>query len=75
MDKTLEEFVQMTAMVHANGKDFQRMYDHFGIDEVKWQEIAMHWMGKIGNDPALRQRFQSMMNDESERLADAPTAH
>jgi hypothetical protein len=67
MGKTFEEFVQMTAMIHATGKDYERMYSHFGIDEATWQKIAMHWMEQIGNDVELRHRFQAMMAEETER--------
>ena len=68
MDTTLEEFVQMSATVNVNGKDFEKMYAQFGIDEDRWQAIAMHWMGQIGNDPAMGARFQTMMMAEVERL-------
>ena len=68
MDTTLEEFVQMTAMVNVNGKDFEKMYTHFDIDEERWQAIAMTSMGEIGNDAELSARFQQMMMAEVERL-------
>jgi hypothetical protein len=71
MDTTLEQFVKMTAMVHRSGNDFARMYAHFNIDEAKWHTIALHWMGKIGTDAALGQRFQAMMLAELERLSAA----
>ena len=72
MDTTLEDFVKMIAMVNINGKDFEKMYAHFGIDEERWQSIAMHWMGQIGNDPQMGQQFQTMMLAEIERLQAAP---
>jgi hypothetical protein len=71
MDTTLEDFVKMTAMVKANGKNFDQMYARFGIDEERWQSIAMHWMGRLGNDPQLGQQFQSMMLAELARLEGA----
>jgi len=71
MDTTLEDFVRMTAMVHANGKNFEQMYAHFGIDEERWQQIALHWMGQIGNDIEMGQKFQSMMMAEMERISGA----
>ena len=67
MEKTLEEFVQMTAMVQVNKKDFEKMYAHFGIDENQWQQIAMHWMSRIGNDAEFSTKFQAMMVEEMGR--------
>jgi hypothetical protein len=74
MEKTLEQFVQMTAMVHANNKDFQKMFAHFGIDDAKWQAIAAHWMARIGSDPELGARFQKLMMAEVARLERAGAA-
>ena len=68
MEKTLEEFVQMTAFVHSHNKDFEKMFTHFGISDAEWQAIAAHWMAKIGNDPEMGARFQNMMKAEMARL-------
>jgi hypothetical protein len=68
MDTSLEQFVKMTAMVHVADKDFSKMYAYFGIDEKRWQAIAMHWMQLIGNDAEMGQRFQAMILAELQRL-------
>jgi hypothetical protein len=71
---SLEEFVQMTAMVQVTHKDFDAMYQRFGIDEPTWYAIAAHWMARIGADPTLAEKFQQMMFAELERLQAAPPA-
>jgi hypothetical protein len=74
MKTTLEQFVQMTAFVHANNKDFEKMYAHFNVAEDDWREIAAHWMKQVGSDAALGAQFQNLMLAELERLKSAPAS-
>jgi hypothetical protein len=71
---TLEEFVQMTAMVQVTHKDFDAMFARFGIDEPTWYSITAHWMARLGADPSLAQKFQTMMFAELERLQSVPAS-
>jgi hypothetical protein len=68
---SLEQFAQMTAMVNAGDRSFDKMYAKFGIDESQWTQIAGHWMVRLGDDIALGQRFQQLVRAELARLNDS----
>ena len=70
-EATLEEYVQMTAMINCGDKSLDKMYARFNIDPVKWSQISTHWVDKIIADPEFGVQFKSMCDEEIARLETA----